>query len=285
MSFLGNISKYSHRIHLLWLALILALALDVFAWINSEIADAGLSMFLAAFSMLLLGAPFMMWHKLRFVRLQRDQALAQLSASEWQMCAGLKNKDSCVADCAALKVHLLQKENEQLRAAEMSLRVRANHDDLTGLANRILLADRFLVAVERAKRSNQCFSLLMIDLNDFKAINDNFGHAAGDAVLLATASRLTGAVRSTDTVARLGGDEFVLIIESTDKVQERAQIGRQLIEILSKPVMLDSGEMVKVGASLGLALYPNDGDELNDLLHIADLAMYECKSTGHMSLQ
>jgi len=259
--------------------LIFALALDLFTWINSEIADAGLSLFLAVFSMLLLGAPFMMWQKLRFVRLQRDQALAQLSASEWQMCDGLKNKDSCVTDCAALKVHLLQKENEQLRVAETSLRVRANHDDLTGLANRILLADRFQLAVERAKRSNKSFSLLMIDLNDFKAINDNFGHAAGDAILLATASRLTGAVRSTDTVARLGGDEFVLIIESTDKVQERAQIGRHLIEILCKPVMLDSGEMVKVGASLGLALYPNDGDQLNDLLHIADLAMYECKST------
>ena len=282
--FLGNYLRSFNRFHLLWLVLILALVLDVFAWINSELASPALSLFLTALALMLLAAPLVMWRQLQGVRLQRDQALAQLSATPWQVCSGLQNKEPCATKCAALRVHVLQKENEQLRAAEVSLRVRAHHDDLTGLANRILLADRFSVAVERAKRSGQCFSLLMIDLNDFKAINDNYGHAAGDTVLITTATRLTGSVRATDTVARLGGDEFVLIIESTDSLPELAQIGRKLIETLSEPVTLSSGVLVNVGASLGLALYPNDGDELNDLLHIADLAMYECKSTGQMSL-
>ena len=125
----------------------------------------------------------------------------------------------------------------------------------------------------------------MIDLNDFKTINDNYGHAAGDAVLVTMARRLVGAVRAADTVARLGGDEFVLIIESFDDPQELVHIAEKLMHTLSNSITLDTGAVVNVGAGVGLALYPDHGADMNDLLFVADQAMYECKSTGQMSLQ
>jgi diguanylate cyclase (GGDEF)-like protein len=125
----------------------------------------------------------------------------------------------------------------------------------------------------------------MVDLNDFKAINDTFGHAAGDEVLITAARRLVSAVRASDTVARLGGDEFVLIIESVDDPRELIQLGRKLIDTLSDVITLESGINVHVGASVGFALYPKDGSEVSDLLHVADKGMYDCKVSGLMELQ
>jgi diguanylate cyclase (GGDEF)-like protein len=183
-------------------------------------------------------------------------------------------------------VHLksLQSEIEALRLNASELKVQAHHDGLTGLANRLLLSDRFRLAVERAKRSHKSFALMMVDLNDFKSVNDNFGHAAGDAVLIAMSRRLLGAVRASDTVARLGGDEFILLIESVDASEELMSIGEKMIESLAAPIALEAGVVINRSASLGLALYPRDGVDMNDLLYVADRAMYECKSTGLMSL-
>jgi diguanylate cyclase (GGDEF)-like protein len=165
-----------------------------------------------------------------------------------------------------------------------SLEMQAYYDSLTGLANRSLLADRFRLAMERAKRSRKPFAVLMVDLNDFKAVNDGHGHAAGDAVLVASAQRLVSAVRGSDTVARLGGDEFVLIIESFEESHELIQIGRKLIDSLSEEHVLQSGVTVRTGASVGFAVYPNDGSDMNDMLNLADQSMYDCKSSGMMVL-
>jgi diguanylate cyclase (GGDEF)-like protein len=161
----------------------------------------------------------------------------------------------------------------------------ANHDHLTGLANRKLCKTGFRCAAERAKRSGQCFALLMVDLDRFKAVNDSHGHAAGDRVLVTMARRMEAAVRTCDIVARLGGDEFVLIIESMRDPSEIIQIGRKLVRALLQDIVLDSGVTVTVGASLGLALYPYDGAELSQMLDVADCAMYECKTSGQMELQ
>ena len=172
-----------------------------------------------------------------------------------------------------------------LLRAEAFLKEQAYRDSLTGLANRLLLSDRARVVIERSKRSQATFALLMVDLNDFKAINDTFGHAAGDEVLITAARRLVSAVRASDTVARLGGDEFVLIIESVDDPRELIQLGRKLIDTLSDVITLESGINVHVGASVGFALYPKDGSEVSDLLHVADKGMYDCKVSGLMELQ
>ena len=191
----------------------------------------------------------------------------------------------------ALRLRKIMAKNERLKKylaklkdAERSLRKSAFLDPLTGLANRLLLMDRFEVAMRRARRSRKQFAVLMLDLNKFKAINDTYGHAAGDKVLITVAQRLVSIVRESDTVARLGGDEFALIVES---ITERAQLealGHKLVDVISQNLKLDSGETVAVGASVGYAWYPRDGDNLRAILDVADQAMYTCKTSGLMPL-
>lgn len=178
----------------------------------------------------------------------------------------------------------LQRYVAKLQGAERSLKKHAFFDPLTGLANRLLLVDRFQLALQHAKRNQQQFAVLMVDLNKFKAINDTYGHAAGDTVLITVAQRLVAVVRASDTVARLGGDEFVLIIHSVSEREQVVALGRKVIDVLAEPVTLDSGEVVSLGGSIGFAWYPSDGDNLKDILEVADQAMYFCKTSGLMPL-
>lgn len=182
------------------------------------------------------------------------------------------------------RIQQLQKYVVKLQDAERSLKKQAFFDPLTGLANRLLLIDRFESAMRHSKRSLKQFAVLMVDLNKFKAINDTYGHAAGDTVLIAVAQRLVAIVRASDTVARLGGDEFVLIIESITEREQVAALGQKLIDVLSQSVTLESGEVVQVGGSVGYAWYPKDGENLRDILDVADQAMYFCKTSGLMPL-
>lgn len=162
--------------------------------------------------------------------------------------------------------------NVDLRGREQLLKAQAYHDGLTGLANGILLTDRFQSSLERAMRSGKSLALLMVYLNGFKSINEHHGHAPGDEVLVVTAQRLLGSVRASDTVARIGDDEFVLIVESIDDPQEVLKIGEKLFDRLTDPITLNTGVVEKLGASIGLAMYPADGDNLNDFLQVADQA-------------
>lgn len=178
----------------------------------------------------------------------------------------------------------LKKYLYKLKDAERALRKSAFLDPLTGLANRLLLMDRFEVAMRRARRNRKKFAVLMMDLNKFKAINDTYGHAAGDQVLIAVAQRLASIVRESDTVARLGGDEFVLIVESINERAQLEALGHKLVDVVSQNLVLDCGKTVAVGASIGYAWYPRDGDNLHDVLEVADQAMYTCKTSGLMPL-
>jgi diguanylate cyclase (GGDEF)-like protein len=183
------------------------------------------------------------------------------------------------ASVAALEQKLIS-----MQTAAVRLKERAYYDQLTGLANRALLIDRFHLAIERSKRSRVPFAAVMIDLNNFKTINDTYGHAAGDQVLVDIGRRLMNTVRASDTVSRLGGDEFVLIIESIEDRSELAMVGQKLMDMLAEKVMLDSGQEVSMGGSLGFALYPGDGTSMEAMLQVADQAMYDCKSSGLMPL-
>ena len=178
----------------------------------------------------------------------------------------------------------LQRYVVKLQIAERSLKKHAFFDQLTGLPNRLLLIDRFELAVEHTKRNQRQFAVLMVDLNKFKNINDTYGHAAGDTVLKAVAQRLVSSVRSSDTVARLGGDEFVLIIESITEREQVIAMGQKLIELLSERVQLETGQYVSLGGSVGFAWYPQDGETFKDVLEVADQAMYFCKTSGLMPL-
>ena len=182
------------------------------------------------------------------------------------------------------KYQRLKKYMAKLKDAERDLRKSAFQDPLTGLANRLLLMDRFEVSMRHARRKRKQFAVLMLDLNKFKAINDTYGHAAGDKVLVTVAQRLVSVVRETDTVARLGGDEFALIVESITQRSQLEALGLKLAEVVSQNMTLDSGETVSVGTSVGYAWYPKDGENLRDILDVADRAMYTCKTSGLMPL-
>lgn len=277
----------SNRHQRWWLGLSIALLSGLVIFVSIIVAVTGQPMaaLLTVCSMALIGISCVLYRRLHLARLQREEALALVSRKQWPTCEGLCHLKPSLANCAARRIQVLQAEIADLQGREQRLKVQAHHDGLTGLANRFLLTDRFQFTVERAKRSGQSFALLMVDLNDFKAINDHHGHVAGDEVLVVTAQRLSSAVRASDTVARIGGDEFVLIIESIEDPQEMLHIGEKLFDMLTDPITLNTGVVAKLGASIGLALYPDDGVSLNDLLHVADQAMYECKSTGSMSLQ
>ena len=267
------------------IGIVLLVGVSVFAGVNSVLAEPLIAALLALCLMLLLGILLAMTLRLRSVRVQCEQALTLAGESELNIPALVQIQDKRLKQYVVQRFQALQDEIDELRAKEEELKARAFHDGLTGLANRLLLQDRFDVAVERAKRTSKSVALLMIDLNDFKSINDLYGHAAGDAVLIATARRLRAAVRASDTVARFGGDEFVLIIESIEDPQAIVHMGEKLFDSLAEPITLDIGVLAKISASIGMAIYPDDGANLNDLLNVADQAMYQCKSTGFMSLQ
>ena len=156
----------------------------------------------------------------------------------------------------------------------------ALHDALTSLPNRRLLADRMEQARTASGRTRARFALCYLDLDDFKPVNDRYGHAVGDGVLLEFARRLQGCVRASDTVARVGGDEFVLLLAHLDEDEElRAVLQRAMAEI-SRPFVLAEGTQVRLSASIGLTVFPEDPAPAEDLLHHADLAMYEAKTLG-----
>lgn len=162
------------------------------------------------------------------------------------------------------------------KRAEEHLRFLAHHDPLTGLTNRSLFYDRLETALKSADRHNSQVALLYLDLNDFKQINDNLGHEAGDQLLIETARRLEQCTRETDTVARMGGDEFtVLLTDIGDLAAADAAVGK-IREVMAAPMVL-GGQRVLISLSVGVALYPEDGHTARNLLGRADSKMYEQK--------
>jgi diguanylate cyclase len=158
---------------------------------------------------------------------------------------------------------------------EARIRHLAHHDALTDLPNRLLLNQRLTDAVGEARKSGTTLSLLYLDLDYFKPVNDHLGHAAGDTVLIEVARRLQAELRVGDTVARIGGDEFV-VLTAFDQPEYAASIAQRIIETLSQPFEILSNR-VEIGTSIGVAIYPKDGDSPEALLHAADMALYRAK--------
>lgn len=164
-------------------------------------------------------------------------------------------------------------ERSQLQAQLID---HAYHDSLTGLPNRRLARDRIVEAIKRAARTGQGLSVLWIDLDRFKQINDQYGHPAGDAVLQQTAQRLCARLRASDTLARMGGDEFMVLLEGTSTREAAETTAADLLKVLSAPMQVDELELT-IGASIGVAVYPEDGDTGESLAQHADQAMYSAK--------
>ncbi|HLF68708.1 MAG TPA: EAL domain-containing protein [Gaiellaceae bacterium] len=168
------------------------------------------------------------------------------------------------------------------RALEEQLAHQAFHDSLTGLANRALFMDRVTHALERARRRANLISVLLIDLDDFKTVNDSLGHAAGDELLVRVARTLEGCLRAEDSCARLGGDEFAILLEDVPALDGAVAVAQRLLDSIAQPTSV-LGSSVVPHASIGVAL-GTIGQSPNELLRSADLAMYQAKSDGKASL-
>lgn len=156
----------------------------------------------------------------------------------------------------------------------------AFYDPLTDLPNRRLLYDRLCQGIEQGRRENKRMALLMMDLDRFKAVNDNLGHAAGDALLVQVARRIQSRLRETDTVARLGGDEFIVLLRDISQIDDAARVAEALVADLSTPFVLSQSDDVQIGASIGISLYPEHGENPELLIDHADTALYHAKDAG-----
>lgn len=194
--------------------------------------------------------------------LDENQALQLRDANEHLVLIALKaqeDMDTVRGDLDAVK--------------QTSLR-----DGLTGLPNRTLMLDRIETAIANARRRGGQVAVLFVDLDDFKQINDTLGHAAGDRMLIAVAHCLSGALRDSDTVSRHGGDEFVVMLAEVGAPADAAQVAGKIQQALSASA--PPGELTLCAASIGIALYPEDGDCAADLIDRADEAMYRVKQRG-----
>ena len=161
----------------------------------------------------------------------------------------------------------------------------AQFDPLTGLPNRELLRDRMEQAIHSARRQNLAFlGVLFVDLDRFKKINDTYGHAAGDAVLVEAATRLRGCLRESDTVARLGGDEFVALLCNLRGTEDTAIVAERILDACSRPIVVGDN-VFQISASVGVAVWPADGQNFDELLQNADMAMYSSKGEGRNTMR
>lgn len=173
----------------------------------------------------------------------------------------------------------LKAEITHRKQLEKRMKHMATHDELTGLANRVLLKDRINTAIEFHHRQSLMMAVLFLDLDGFKVVNDTHGHDVGDELLQQVAKRLQSCVRKSDTVVRFGGDEFVLLLTGLHHVNEAKLVAEKVLYLLQAPFEL-SATTIQIGCSIGIALYPNDGTNDIDLLKEADTLMYKVKSSG-----
>ncbi|RZI44123.1 PAS domain S-box protein [Herbaspirillum sp. HC18] len=177
-----------------------------------------------------------------------------------------------------------KKAEEDLKRAIEASYHQANHDMLTGLANRTSFNDRFDEALDYAKRDGHTVAIHLLDLDSFKSVNDTLGHHVGDLLLKEVAKRITSNIRSTDLAARLGGDEFVVIQTHMAEPAAAAVMAAKLVEDLGRTYLLE-GQNVHSGTSIGIAVYPGDACDLEELMKHADLALYEAKRLGRFNYQ
>jgi diguanylate cyclase (GGDEF)-like protein len=168
----------------------------------------------------------------------------------------------------------------ELLAATEELGHRALHDELTGLANRALIWDRLTHRLDLAERRQSGFAVLFIDLDDFKRVNDEFGHAAGDRLLVDVAARIRGELRSGDSAARIGGDEFLILFDDISSSNEALAVARRLSDVLRAPFEMSGGQE-EVASSIGVAMGPNGFATADEVVAASDQAMYEAKRRKH----
>jgi diguanylate cyclase (GGDEF)-like protein/PAS domain S-box-containing protein len=155
----------------------------------------------------------------------------------------------------------------------------ANFDSLTGLANRRMFFDRLKEEIKKANRTNTKFALMFVDLDGFKEVNDQFGHKAGDSLLIQVVQRVQGCIRECDTFSRLGGDEFTIIVTDTQKSEALDFVATKILDVINKPFQLGVNNAT-ISASIGITIYPDKTNNIDSLISQADAAMYKAKTQG-----
>jgi diguanylate cyclase (GGDEF)-like protein/PAS domain S-box-containing protein len=195
---------------------------------------------------------------------------------QWLTITAVKNdNDHCVSHYVATLIDITDRKNNEERIHHLAF-----HDPLTNLPNRYLLHERLDHYIKLERRNGEQTAVLMLDLDKFKAVNDTFGHLAGDELLQQVAKRISQRLRSSDMVARLGGDEFVLLIHNINQPQFVEKIAEDIIAELSRPFTLSQGNTVEIGASIGISIHPKQGDSPEILIKNADAALYRAKNNG-----
>jgi diguanylate cyclase (GGDEF)-like protein/PAS domain S-box-containing protein len=217
--------------------------------------------------------------------------LADRPDGHWRGEVGLRRRDGRLLVALQSASHVPEDEDDSvryvitcsdltsMRRAQEQLSYLAHHDVLTGLPNRALLDERLDLELQRARRLGHGVALMFIDLDGFKTINDSLGHAAGDRLLQEVARRLRASIRDADTAARLGGDEFVVVMTDLAQPEDAGVLAGKLLQLLSETVDV-GGRAVTVSASIGVAVYPQDGGDRGALMMAADSAMYAAKASG-----
>ena len=176
--------------------------------------------------------------------------------------------------------HILEFKLEAVKERAEAARRDAVHDPLTGLPNRVLFNDRLEHGLAQARRHGWSLAVMFIDLDDFKAINDTHGHAAGDGVLQAVASRLSQSVRDDDTISRHGGDEFLYLLTEVKDKQDLSTVAEKILESIQSPCTVSVDDLTintRISASVGISIFPENGTTADALINSADKAMYRAK--------
>lgn len=219
-----------------------------------------------------------MWHNLRTNRVWQGEIVNRKKSGEtypeWLSITAITDDNGNPTNYIALFSDITR-----LKRSEAKMRQLALHDVLTGIPNRFYLDERIEQLIHHADRETLSFPLLFLDLDDFKRINDIYGHDVGDMILLETAERIKMHLRGEDTVARFGGDEFVILLESVPDNGATAAITRKLLDVFKEPFTINN-QTHYLGASIGIALYPQDAANAKELISRADTAMYRAKHGG-----
>ncbi len=224
---------------------------------------------------------------------RRNRAIQSPTTSAWATSASTRAR-SCTRTAAHIDVEFNGKvmpykgkhhrmtvirDIRDRKEAQARIQFLAHHDILTGLPNRALFLDRLEFVLASARRRGSKVAILFVDLDDFKAVNDSLGHAAGDALLRLVAGRIEGSIRSVDVVARFGGDEFLVILPDLERERSPVSVAEKLLAAVKTPAVLEGKELAP-SASIGIAVFPDDGDNADELIKNADAAMYLAKDGG-----
>jgi diguanylate cyclase (GGDEF)-like protein len=232
----------------------------------------------SAAEMILLS--FALADRYRKVYREREQAREEALEAKQQVLETMRTHERMLEQRVTERTAELQRTNRKLQESQQQLQSLAHHDPLTGLANRLLLDTRLEHALKTAARQGSNVAILLLDVDDFKPVNDHYGHAVGDELLVELARRMESVVRQTDTVARLGGDEFIILLESISGPEAVKPIVEKLIAAIQLPVQTQVGVAVQVGVSIGYTVAGPGEMDRTTLINRADQAMYAAKNSG-----